>query len=638
MVVYIKKITLLLIIIFLIIFLRIFYLNIYKHKKYQNLLKDKTDIYVYGLSAPRGKILDKNGMVLVDNKKTRVIIYHKNKNISKESEKYIAAVLSKYLSGDTYVKDEAKIMYFLSSVNIFDYVDKNTYQKYMKNIISYSDVEKKAKEYITNNKLYETSENDVLKAEIYYLMNKDYLYDNKIIFKDLSEKDYFEILSLNLPGISGEYLYERTYPYGDLMKSIFGSIGKIDKEDKNMYLQKGYVLSDIVGKSFLEKEYEDYLKGSKAMYILNSDGTLKLYKNEKSGNDLTLNIDINILLKLDEILRRNMSKTIGKKNAQYFKELYALVGTPDGKIISALGYRFDEKNNIVDVTNNIISSSFVLGSVVKGASNSTSYHENVITYNKKILDSCVKLYQNEKKCSYMQLGYVDDISALEKSSNYYQFINALKIMGYPNYSYNMKVSSNVEESFNKYRDMFYKYGLGSKTNIDLPNEQIGIKGSKYAPDLLLNFSIGQYDAYTPVQALSYINTIANNGIRNDLSFSSLKNNMVLNHIDIKEEEIKRIQQGFNNVITKGTASGYIYKKDGAGKTGTSETLYDKDNDGIYETKTISTAFVGYMPFINPKYTFVLITPHISSDITPGAYRVPINRYIMSELTEFLFEN
>ena len=84
--------------------------------------------------------------------------------------------------------------------------------------------------------------------------------------------------------------------------------------------------------------------------------------------------------------------------------------------------------------------------------------------------------------------------------------------------------------------------------------------------------------------------------------------------------------------------GYIYKNDGAGKTGTSETLFDKNYDGIYETKTISTAFLGYMPYDNPKYTFVLITPNISSNIKPGAYRVPINRYIIRELTQFLFEN
>ena len=54
-------------------------------------------MYTYGLSAPRGKILDINGKVLVDNVKKRVIVYEKNKNISKNKEFIIADILSKYL-------------------------------------------------------------------------------------------------------------------------------------------------------------------------------------------------------------------------------------------------------------------------------------------------------------------------------------------------------------------------------------------------------------------------------------------------------------------------------------------------------------------------------------------------------------
>ena len=236
----------------------------------------------------------------------------------------------------------------------------------------------------------------------------------------------------------------------------------------------------------------------------------------------------------------------------------------------------------------------------------------------------------------MKLGYVDDITALEKSSNYYQYINALKIMGYENYTYNMKVKVN-KEAFDKYRNIYKTYGLGDKTYIDLPSESIGIKGDIIAPDLLLNLSIGQYDSYTPAQFLSYINTLANNKVRNNLSFISNSNYMV-SKVDLSDEDYKRILTGLNNVITKGTAKGYIYNGDGAGKTGTSETLFDKDNDKIYETKTISTSFMGFMPYIKPKYTFIVISPNISSNKRNNNYKVPINRYIIYDLTKILFEN
>ena len=113
---------------------------------------------------------------------------------------------------------------------------------------------------------------------------------------------------------------------------------------------------------------------------------------------------------------------------------------------------------------------------------------------------------------------------------------------------------------------------------------------------------------------------------------------MVSKVDLNDEDYKRILTGLNNVITKGTAKGYIYNGDGAGKTGTSETLFDKDNDKIYETKTISTSFMGFMPFIKPKYTFIVISPNISSNKRNNNYKVPINRYIIYDLTKILFEN
>ena len=403
-----------------------------------------------------------------------------------------------------------------------------------------------------------------------------------------------------------------------------------------MYLKNGYKLSDIVGVSYLEKEYESKLKGKKAKYLVNTDGSLKKVTEEEKGEDIKLNIDMNIEEKLSTILKKHILETKGKTNTEYYQGSYVIVGKPTGEIVAALGYKLDEKGKIDEVTKDIINSSFVLGSVVKAASNTVAYHENVIVPGKKINDSCVKLYMNTKKCSYTTLGLVDDISALQKSSNYFQYINALKIMGYPKYTYNMKVKVN-KESFNKYRSIFKMYGLGDKTYIDLPNESTGIEGKIISPDLLLNLAIGQYDAYTPVQLLSYINTLANNKKRNNLSLLN-KDNNVVSDVELSDENYKRILTGLNNVVTKGTGRGYIFKNDGAGKTGTSETLFDSNNDNIYETKTISTSFIGFMPFINPRYTFIVISPNISSNKHQNNYKVPINRYIIQDLTKILFEN
>lgn len=622
-------------IVFIIISMRIIYINTSRKDYYKNKLKQIDNKYTYTFSAPRGRILDTNGKVIVDNIKKRVIVYNKLNNNTVKNELVIAKMLSEYLTTDVKIttKEISKYL-FDKNNNLKKYLTSEEYNNYKNSVITYAEAKNIALKHIEEDYNNDLSEEELKIAKIYNLMNKDYYYDKKIIFNNLDDKTYFKIIDQNIPGISGEYIYERYYPYNDLLKSILGKVGKIDKENKDEYLKKGYTLSDYVGLSYLEKEYESILKGTKGKYKVNKDGTFKKVKEEESGKDIYLNIDIEIEAKLNDIMQKHMLETKGKFNTEFYNKTYALVGKPRGQIIAALGLRINDDKTFTDVTSDIINSSFVVGSVVKAASNTVAYHENVIVPGKKINDSCVKLYLNTIKCSFSPLGYIDDITALEKSSNYYQFINAIKVMGYK-YKYNMKITA-TEEDFNKYRDIFKTYGLGSSTYIDLPNEKTGIKGKIVAPDLLLNLSIGQYDAYTPVQLLSYANTLATKGERYKLSLLK-KEDTLIENVDINEENMNRIHMGLNKVITSGTGRGYVYKNDGAGKTGTSETLYDKDNDGKYETNSTSTAFIGFAPYITPEYTFAVISPNISSNIKKGIYKVPINRYIMKDLTKFLFE-
>ena len=334
-----------------------------------------------------------------------------------------------------------------------DLIEKN-YKKLTKNFLN-STKRKNSIEHYKNfieNFIPET--NDTLK---YLKKNTMWnLNNNEIAFEDLAPIMYLQI---KIFGIKDNLkikhvVIDEAQDYGefqfDVLKSILGKVGKIDKENKGEFLSKGYMLSDLVGLSYLEKEYEDILKGSKGKYKLNKDGTYTKVLDEKIGNDIYLNIDMDIEEKLYEIMKKHIYETKGKFNTEFYNKTYVLVATPDGKIKAALGLRINPDNSFTDVTNDIITSSFVVGSVVKAASNTVAYNENVIIPGKKINDSCVKLYLNTIKCSFSRLGYIDDISALEKSSNYYQFINAIKVMGY-NYKYNMKINA-TSEDFDKYRN------------------------------------------------------------------------------------------------------------------------------------------------------------------------------------------
>ena len=80
-----------LIVLFLVFFLcmiifRLFYLNVFLKNHYKILYKNKTSDIVYGQSAPRGRIYDRNMKLLVDNKAIKSIYYQKEKNITTNEE------------------------------------------------------------------------------------------------------------------------------------------------------------------------------------------------------------------------------------------------------------------------------------------------------------------------------------------------------------------------------------------------------------------------------------------------------------------------------------------------------------------------------------------------------------------------
>ena len=104
------------------------------------------------------------------------------------------------------------------------------------------------------------------------------------------------------------------------------------------------------------------------------------------------------------------------------------------------------------------------------------------------------------------------MTALKRSSNVYMFKTAIAIGG-TQYTRPEQTMNVTDESFDIMRNRYAEFGLGKQTGIDLPGEQIGYKGSIRHAGLLMDFSIGQYDTYTPLQLAQYVSTIANGGYR-----------------------------------------------------------------------------------------------------------------------------
>ena len=610
-------------------------------------LNNKTVVYVSGGSAPRGRILDTNGKVLVDNLGVKTIYYNKIKGISTSEEIEIAKKLASILSVDEGSILEQKEFWLVNNNNGSNLITEEEYKLLDERKLSSSDLYDLKIERITEDMLNEEDELFRKCAKIYSLMNDGYVYSKKEILKRVSDEEYAKVIESNIPGVTGELSWERIYLYGDTLRNILGSVGSIPSEEVDEYLSNGYELTDIVGISYLEKEYEEYLKGKKAKYLVNSDNTLTLVEEEQRGNDLVLSIDIDIQMKAEEIIKDKI--LLGKKypNTDYYKDSYALVSDPlTGQIIAMAGIRLNSDDTWSDISLNTINKSFTIGSAVKGATIAVGYQNNLIEMDKYITDSCVKLYLTPQKCSFKSLGRINDLTALAYSSNYYQFMIAIALTG-NTYTPNMKLNA-TEEHFKIYRDMLASFGLGAITNIDLPGETTGIIGSTVADDLLLNLAIGQYVTYTPIEVLQYINSMAS-GTRMSLSLMKeirnddevvVKNEIeILNDVAVDEEYLNRIREGLTLVLKEGT--GKIYVRDdllAAGKTGTSQSFYDSNNDGVVDVETITSTFAGFFPNEDPKYSVVVITPNISHNNGTNDTMYYGASKITKEITSFLADN
>lgn len=660
-----KKLDILeIVIIFLFLLLAYFlFKTIYlKEDFYKEKLNSLTNVIVYGESAPRGRIYDRNYNLLVDNIAVPIIYYKKVDKITKQEEiELIYEVIDKLeLEYDKLKTRNLKEFYLVLYPNKGnEKITEEEWDKQKQRVLNSSDIENLKIARITDDELNTLSETDRKAAYLYYLMNQGYSYSEKIIKSSNvtdSEYAYFSENNYKLKGFDTKVNWERNYLYQDTLKKILGSVGSIPKEEKESYLKKGYELTDIVGLSNIEKQYEDILKGTKAKYKKVASNKLVLLEDAKRGNDIVLSIDINLQKEVDSIIDRELIRAKGEANTKYLSKTYAIIQQPStGEVLAISGREVIKQNQeyiTYDITPYSLTDPMTPGSVIKGASMLVGYNTGAIQIGEYTTDECIKIKNLPAKCSSHRVGRLNDIIALAESSNVYQFKIAMKVGG-ATYSYNEPLTINPV-AFDIYRNTFKEFGLGVKTEIDLPVESLGYSGTKTAPDLLLNFSIGQYDSYTPIQLSQYITTIASNGkrlkphllkeIHEATSYEELgktleiKEPVILNTVSTKEEYLKRVQEGFVAVMEVGLGKKVMGNSPNpAGKTGTSESFIDTDKDGKIDTETTSNAFVGYAPSDNPTMTITVTSPDVEDPNTGYNYRTYMNRRIVRMISNKYFE-
>ena len=656
-------IIVLLISIYLVIGCRLFNLQILKNSEYNDKLAMATEKTIESTSAPRGRIYDRNHKLLVDNEGIKTIYYKKQNGITTKEEIELAYEVSNNIDIDYSKIDDNKLKDFYYKSHYKECRKKITDEEwdlYNKRKLNDKDIDKLIYERL-DDEISEYTDSDKKAAYIYYLMNKGYSYAEKVIKNsDVTDAEYAYISENidNLKGFNTKLDWERVYLYGDTFKSILGNVSSntqgIPSELSKEYLKRGYTLDDRVGISYLEYQYEDYLRGTKAKYRLLSDNSYELVSEGKRGNDIVLTIDIELQKYLEEVLSNEVLNAKGEPGTQYYNRSFAIVSDPNtGEILAMAGKQAVLKDGyyqIVDYTPGIVTLPVTPGSVVKGASMMVGYKYGAIDIGTVLNDECIKIKDTPLKCSWQTMGPIDDVYALQNSSNVYQYKIAIKV-GNGSYEYNQGLVLD-ESAFDKYREMYAEFGLGEKTGIDLPVESLGFMGKSRLPGHLLDFSIGQYDTYTPIQLSQYINTIANNGVRlkpyllkevykpsdSGDTFGSLiyKANVTeLGKLSVEKKYIDRVREGFSAVVTKGLGYGYMGNyTNSSGKTGTSQSFIDTDGDGKVDTETITSSFVGYSPSDNPKMSIVVVSPDIS---VPDSTTYGVTRNISAQIVNKYFE-
>ena len=644
------------VIIFIIIFIKLYSVMIYNNEDYKDIVAEESYTTVSGESSPRGRIFDRNGVLLVDNKAVKSIIYNKPKKISTKELIDTSYLISKHIDIDiSRLTDYDKRKFYLDKNPNLNLVSENEINKLKSGKITSDELLDLKINRIKDEDINKMTDEDLKAAYFYYLMNRGYSYDSKVIKKNCSEEEYAFISEHNeeFKGFDTSFDWERYYPNGDTFKTILGKVGSITSETKDYYLNKGYALNDRVGTSYLEKEYEDYLKGKKATYQVLNSSQVKLVHEGSRGNDIVLTIDINLQKMVDDVLTRYVLSTKGEPNTDYYDHSSVILQDPNNGEILAMSSKKYVNGEIVDNSVSLLTSPVTPGSIVKGASILVGYNTGAIKIGEVMLDECIKVAGAPEKCSSVKtLGRINDITALAKSSNVYQFKTAIRVNG-QEYHKNMRLLFK-QESFDKYRKMYRSFGLGASTGIDLPVESIGYTSKDTSAGNLLDYVMGQYETYTPMQISQYISTIANGGSRYKMHLlkevhkatnsSELGEVIysypveVLNKVETDPAYMYRVKEGFYAVLNSsgGYGVGYIDSSlQPAGKTGTSQSFIDTNNDGKIDTETITSSFIGYFPASAPRISIVVISPDSSHPNSSINYASLVTYRITREITSRL---
>ena len=640
---------------FVALILRTGFLQIIKGEEFQAEVS-RTESTVISGNVPRGGIVDANNQLLVGNEAKKTIMYTRGSNTKVENMAEIARDLAELIDmphtspfeeddSDLSMRD-LKDYFYASNQELMDerintYVADNNLSL---NDVTYND----SLELISEAELMNYSEVDLKAAAIFTRMNSAYALSTvSIKNEDVMEDEVARVSEYSslLPGISTGYDWVRTYPKGSILRSVLGGVSSEEQglpaSDVNSYLARGYSRNDRVGTSYIESVYEEVLRGSKSKARTETNNNGDIINSERiydgnSGDNLVLTIDMDFQEDVDQIVLDVLGNRRGLNES-----VYAVAINPNnGDILAMSGKKVDENGEIVDDTLGTITHSFAMGSAIKPATILAGYMDGVITVDSNtIIDTPINIPGTKRIASlFNQNGSrpMNDITALEYSSNIYMSVLAMRMGGFYNFQQGQPVPIDSTATANKMRQYYRQFGLGTQTGMTLP-ESTGQIGNTVNPGQTMFLSFGQFDTYTLMQLAQMAGTLANGGTRfaprlvsevreTDPETGELGNLVqevqprIMNYIDVTEEQMERVQYGMRRVINGNYGFGPVAFGSApyaaAGKTGTAETTYysDVENRRDFTGDSVSNmTFAGYAPYDDPEIAVAVVIPYLPND-------------------------
>lgn len=609
-------------------------------------------------STARGEMVDRNGKVVAKTVSSHNIVYFPPKDTTSEEQWKLAQTFAKDFKVDHKGMTNSDYQDLYMFLHKDEKGNKDSGQNLLsaqeKETLTAEEQEKKIRSRITMKMVNELADDDTKDAfSVYLSMRKLPNNQNKVILEDvdsdsvaklMENKEKYRGFDVNLGS------WKREYPYKDTLRDVLGNITTskqgVPSELRSYYEAMGYSLTDRVGQSGLEKQYEDLLSGTPRVSDISydSDGTAIMNETSsgKNGYDLHLTIDVELQKKVDDILEDVIEKNAGATGREKFKKAIVVLMNPQtGEIYTMSGKYKDDDGKIQNYSSGAYLDAFASGSVVKGATVYMMLDQGVQTRYSTEIDEPMKIAGTETKGSFNRYGSVNAIRALAVSSNVYMFKSAIKLAG-GTYAYNQSLgitNEMAQKTFKLMRNYYSMFGLGTKTGLDVPNEAQGFTGNTQAAGLLMDYAIGQYDSYTPIQLVQYAATIANGGkkvqpklvntateVNTDYTVYENKT-QVLSTLPGSKEDLETIQMGFREVVTGEHAIDKLKRMDVqvAAKTGTAEVNNDYTNASL----------VGYAPYDKEaKVAFACSVPESAGNTQEVASNLCANDIMPAVLEEF----